>query len=59
MLSTIFAMALDLSPITIGAIALFGVLFIMMFGISSDFGGFQGIFAWTQEKPENQSKNNQ
>ena len=56
MLSTVFAMALDLGPITIGAIVLFGVLFIAMFGISSAFGGFQGIFAWTQEKPDEQLK---
>ncbi|KZR65595.1 MULTISPECIES: hypothetical protein [Prochlorococcus] len=56
MRALVFAMALDLSPLTIGVIVVVGVLFIAMFGISSAFGGYQGIFDWTQEKPGDQKK---
>ena len=56
MRALVFAMALDLSPPTIGVIVVVGVLFIAMFGISSAFGGYQGIFDWTQEKPGDQKK---
>ncbi|HJN32651.1 MAG TPA: hypothetical protein QF700_00875 [Prochlorococcus sp.] len=56
MRALVFAMALDLSPLTIGVIVFVGVLFITMFAISSIFGDFQGIFDWTQVKEGDQNK---
>ncbi len=56
MFAFVFAMALDLSPLTIGVIVFVGVLFIAMFAISSIFGDFQGIFDWTQVKEGDQNK---
>ncbi|WP_413314684.1 MULTISPECIES: hypothetical protein [unclassified Prochlorococcus] len=49
-------MALELSPLTLGAIVVVGVLFIAMFAISSIFGDFQGIFDWTKVKEGDQKK---
>ena len=60
----IFAVDLSLSPLSVGAIVVSGISFVVMFGIASAKGGYQELVKTTldndaaqREKAKNQSKN--
>ena len=60
----IFAVDLSLSPLSMGAIVVSGISFVVMFGIASAKGGYQDLVKTTldndaahREKARNQSKN--
>ena len=50
---TFFAIALDLGPIEISVIAIAGLAFLVMFGLSSAKGGYQDLVKTTLENDKN------
>ena len=57
-MSITFAIALGLGPIEVAAILISGISFIVMFGIASAKGDFEGIVKTTLDNDKAQRKKN-
>ena len=55
---SLFAVALDLSPVEIGLILIAGIGFLVMFGYSSTKGGYQDLIKTTLDNDEVRRKKN-